>query len=253
MIKWFLATFVVLFGGVTTAQSAELTRDQEDYITSNVIGIFYHELGHALIDILQVPIFGQEEDAADVLSILMVDYEFDADEAERIAYDIAVTFASDAYDQAESGGEQAFWDVHGANEQRYFNMICLFYGGDAEARTNFAVELDLPQGRAARCANERALADDSWGPILDGAADEYKTMDWVNFKDQGAKTSAAIDLQVEIVREEVDQLNFWLKLPEELSVRTGDCDEVNAFYDPEQKLIIICSEFAGHLAEQALH
>jgi hypothetical protein len=252
MIKWVFTVLMAFGGSISAAHSAELTQDQEDYITSNVIGIFYHELGHALIDILRVPIFGQEEDAADVLSILMVDYEFKADDAERIAYDIAFTFAYDAYDQENSGGEHAFWDTHGANEQRYFNMVCLFYGGDAETRLEFADDLELPEERADRCEEERALADDSWGPILEDATDEGKSRNWVNFKDQGEKHSAAIALQAEIVGEEVDHLNAWLKLPDELSVRTGDCDEVNAFYDPEKMLIIMCSEFAEHLAEQAL-
>ena len=32
----------------------------------------FHEFGHALIDVLGLPIFGQEEDAADVLSALMI-------------------------------------------------------------------------------------------------------------------------------------------------------------------------------------
>ena len=34
------------------------------YIESNTLAIFYNELGHALIDVLNIPIYGQEEDAA---------------------------------------------------------------------------------------------------------------------------------------------------------------------------------------------
>ncbi len=39
---------------------------REAFVEANLLGIFYHELGHALIDILGLPVFGQEEDAADV-------------------------------------------------------------------------------------------------------------------------------------------------------------------------------------------
>ncbi|MGR3634446.1 MAG: DUF4344 domain-containing metallopeptidase [Shimia sp.] len=41
------------------------------YVGSNLLGIFYQQLGHALIDILVRPIFGQEEDVADMLSIFL--------------------------------------------------------------------------------------------------------------------------------------------------------------------------------------
>ena len=45
---------------------AAADEEREAFVEANLLGIFYHELGHALIDILQLPVFGQEEDAADV-------------------------------------------------------------------------------------------------------------------------------------------------------------------------------------------
>ncbi|EAQ14442.1 putative metallopeptidase DUF4344 [Maritimibacter alkaliphilus HTCC2654] len=53
--------------------SLAVAQDVEAFVESNILATLYHELGHALIDIQDVPIFGQEEDAADVLSILLVD------------------------------------------------------------------------------------------------------------------------------------------------------------------------------------
>ena len=78
-------------------------------MSSNIASIFYHELGHAIIDKMSVPIFGQEEDAADVLSILMIDQVYDEESAQDVAYDAALGFLTDA-EQAE---ELAFWGVHG--------------------------------------------------------------------------------------------------------------------------------------------
>ncbi|WP_293450042.1 DUF4344 domain-containing metallopeptidase [Planktotalea sp.] len=87
---------------------------------NNLLTIFYHELGHAVIHQMQVPIFGQEEDAADTLSILMIDALYEPDAAEEIAYDSAALF------WAEAQNDPAYWDTHGPDEQRYFNTVACF-------------------------------------------------------------------------------------------------------------------------------
>ena len=61
--------------------------EEDGFVTSNLISFFYHELGHAVIDTKQVPIFGQEEDAADVFSILLIDEIFEPESANIIASD----------------------------------------------------------------------------------------------------------------------------------------------------------------------
>ena len=77
---------------VTAAQDADTDR----FVQANVLAIFYHELGHAVIDLQQVPIFGQEEDAADVFSIFLIDALFEPDSAEALAYDTALGFLGEA-------------------------------------------------------------------------------------------------------------------------------------------------------------
>jgi hypothetical protein len=59
------------------AFAATAQTDEDAFVEANILGIFYHELGHAVIDIESVPIFGQEEDAADVFSILFIDWFFE--------------------------------------------------------------------------------------------------------------------------------------------------------------------------------
>ena len=108
-----LLAFLVLFvGGLRPAfgqSNAEKIAARDAYVSSNIVSIFYHELGHAIIDKMSVPIFGQEEDAADVLSILMIDQVYDEESAQDVAYDAALGFLADA-EQAE---ELAFWGCMG--------------------------------------------------------------------------------------------------------------------------------------------
>lgn len=51
---------------------------------------FYHEVGHALVDVLELPITGKEEDAVDQLSTYVL--VEDADGGEVAALDGAVAF-----------------------------------------------------------------------------------------------------------------------------------------------------------------
>ena len=135
--------------------------EEDGFVTSNLISVFYHELGHAVIDTMQVPIFGQEEDAADVFSILLIDEIFEPESANIIAYDAAFGFHAEAQENTP-----AFWDVHGPDEQRYYNLVCIFYGANPDLREELAQELGLPEERAISCPEEYELAIDSWGGVL---------------------------------------------------------------------------------------
>ena len=136
---------------------ASADEQREAFVEANLLGIFYHELGHALIDILQLPVFGQEEDAADVASILLIDVFYEEEAAQALAYDAAFGFLG----EAAAAADIAYWDTHGPDEQRFYNTVCLFYGANPEAREEFAIDLGLPPERAETCPDEFALALDS--------------------------------------------------------------------------------------------
>ena len=120
--------------------------EEDGFVASNLISVYYHELGHAVIDTMQVSSFGQEEDAADVFSILLIDEIFEPESANIIASDAAFGFHAEAQENAP-----AFWDVHGPDEQRYYNLVCIFYGANPDLREDFAQELGLPEERAISC------------------------------------------------------------------------------------------------------
>ena len=66
------------------------------FVEANILGIFYHELGHAVIDLEGVPIFGQEEDAADVFSIYLIHSLFEEEAAQSLAHDASFGFWGEA-------------------------------------------------------------------------------------------------------------------------------------------------------------
>jgi len=216
------------------------------FIESNTIETLYHELAHALIDILDLPVFGPEEFAADLFSVILMDRLHDEDTSMRLAYDVAAAYEADADMDESLGHRPAMWDVHGSNQQRYFNLVCLFYGAKPNQRDEMAEDLGLPEERAETCAEEFDQANRSWGDVLDGltanAPGTSIKMDWI--LDHESHLTV-------FVKGEVDRLNNLYALPQEMTVSVIPCGEVNAFYDPDSREIIICTELADHLAKLA--
>lgn len=238
-LRGFSLFAAMALNGPAAAQSPEET---QAYVEANLISIFYHELGHALIDVMALPVFGQEEDAADTASILLIDALFEEDTAQSIARDAAFGFLDEA--AATEGEEPLWWDVHGPDLQRHYNLVCLFYGADPELRADIAVDLDLPQDRAETCAEEFDLALASWGPVLD----EIIQIGGGTSLDFEPGTPSTL---TDIVRDEVAALNDMLTLPQTVVVRAEPCGEANAFYDPADRSITICLELESHLLNQA--
>ena len=238
----FAAIFAMILALASPARA--LDDDVAGYVESNLLAIFYHELGHALIDLMGLPVFGQEEDAADVLSVVLIDAFFEEEAAVQIAYDTAFGF----YDDAQNN-EPIFWGVHGPDLQRYYTLVCLFYGANPDEREDVADEMGLPVERAETCEEEFDLAADSWGGVLDELAATSARpaalmleIDARNPLDQF--TAEVMDSEINALAEDFD-------LPRDLVVAVAPCGEANAFYDPSQALIIMCTELTEYLAETA--
>lgn len=230
---------LVLAAFAALAAPAVAEEAEDAFVSANILAVFYHELGHALIDLAELPVFGQEEDAADVASILLIDTLFDDDTALDLAYDTAFGFLAEAAEEDLDG--VPWWDVHGPSAQRFYNTVCLFYGADPDARLDFAEDMELPQDRAETCAEEYDLALQSWGPVLDALA-QTPGYDMV-FAGGGDSFIARV------IADEVAALNADFDLPDRVAVHVEPCGEANAFYDPQDRSITICREFAPHLRQ----
>lgn len=232
-------------GESLAGEELELT-DAEWHVRDVMLAIFYHELGHALIDVMQLPVLGLEEDAADVLSVVMIDRLWDAESSEAKVAAVANFWAVSAIEGAEAGYEPAFWGMHSPDERRYYTYLCLYYGGAPDERAALAEEFGLPEDRAATCAEEFDLAASSWGVFLDEleAAGPGESLVWLGDAEPADHVEAAI-------LEEVDYLNSIWTLPEEVGVQVGPCDEANAFYDPQERVITMCVELADYALSSA--
>lgn len=141
------------------------SEEQAELATMNAIDFFfYHELGHALIHVLDLPATGREEDAVDQLSVYALAYMYP--DGEVPALDAATAFLYWAQEAKEVNAQAAYWDEHSLNEQRFFNIVCWVYGQDPQRFQKLVQGGSLPEDRAARCPAEWAQIDKSWSVLL---------------------------------------------------------------------------------------
>lgn len=131
-------------------------------VWSTVFFVFYHELGHALIDILDLPSTGREEDAVDQLATLIL--LNGGAQGRDAALQGAAWFLINA---RTSRQRTPFWDEHSLDQQRYFNILCWVYGSAPEAHAALlGGDWQLPKARAARCPAEYQRMARAWGALL---------------------------------------------------------------------------------------
>jgi len=127
------------------------------FVFANLEFTLLHEFAHLLIDELKLPVFGMEEDAADRIAIIaMMNVRQNESAKEVIPWLFAV--AGDWYTEWElkAGPEERidYWDNHHLEIQRFHNIVCLIYGGNAELLNDLIDTELLPFERAMTCEDE---------------------------------------------------------------------------------------------------
>ncbi|MDK4743659.1 DUF4344 domain-containing metallopeptidase [Rhizobium sp. CNPSo 3464] len=140
-----------------------------EFVRDNLRFILLHESGHALIDLLDLPAVGREEDSVDQLAAVLllshVDDRETKNDIARVLQLASVWFkvnsqASNAPDVA------AFADEHSLDAQRYFNLLCMIYGLNPNDNGAIVDNGMLPKERAARCPDEASKISRSWARLI---------------------------------------------------------------------------------------
>jgi hypothetical protein len=137
---------------------------REDAVVGGFVQAVLNGMSHAVFDILEVPVWGREEDAADKLAGFLM-LQFGTENARKLLNGAAFFF--EASDRTWTGSD--FADTRGTQAQRFYNYLCIAYGGDPKAFNDFVesggpgtrggqpteLRIDLlPQERAERCQKE---------------------------------------------------------------------------------------------------
>ena len=118
--------------------------------------LFYavaHEMGHAMFDLLDVPVFGRAEDAADGFATYMM-LNLGKQDAQRLILGAAYSYRDYVKNPRVCVPLIAFADAHGAPMQRYYNLLCIGYGADPQLFAGLIEKGYLPKSRADSCRIE---------------------------------------------------------------------------------------------------
>jgi hypothetical protein len=123
--------------------------------------VLFHEIGHALVDLWQIPVLGREEDAVDGFStIFMTEYVPDGGQ-------IAL-WGADFFDYLgrHEGrfGRNDFANEHSLDPQRAYSIACWVYGSNPKKYRGLADV--IPKERLVRCPTEYLKLRKAWFQFL---------------------------------------------------------------------------------------
>ena len=111
-----------------------------------IVGPFFdtslHEFAHALFDMLDLPVLGREEDAADQVAAYIY-LQLGSAEARRLITGTAHAYVAES--AASPPSLKQFADEHGTPVQRAYNLLCIAYGADPRLFGDFVSKGYLPK------------------------------------------------------------------------------------------------------------
>lgn len=113
--------------------------------------ILVHEVGHAFIDLFQVPVLGKEEDAADAIASVFLTRA--VNNGAEYAFDAAKFFDALSGRQRHLAPSD-YWDEHSLDKQRAYSIVCWIAGSGQAAFEKVSKLGVLGQDRLQTCPAE---------------------------------------------------------------------------------------------------
>ena len=134
---------------VANAQTNASAQDRNQAIVGTIVEALFHETAYGLFDLLDVPVWGRIDDAADRLTAFVMT-QFGEDNARTTILGTARFFDWSAH----TWTGRDFASTESPEAQRFFNFLCIAYGADPIAFDGLKTNGTLPDYRVGQCARE---------------------------------------------------------------------------------------------------
>jgi hypothetical protein len=224
-----------------------------EFALGNMLFVLLHEAAHGLISDLRLPVLGREEDAADqfaTVTMLAMKTEF----THRTLVNSAKSWLISDRRARDEGEVTTYYDNHGLDLQRAYNMICLMVGSDNDQFGDLAKEVNLPDDRQETCVFDYSNAQWSWEQALKPhrrAPDQERTKYEIIY----GKAEGELDIVEQVFRvtgilervaDRLVDLYVWKK-PFTIEVQT--CDSSDAKWVGPDHKITLCYELAEEFVQ----
>lgn len=239
--------------GAHGTETSDYDDERSRFVVGNIVFVLLHEFGHLVIDDFEIPVLGNSEDAADTLAaVTLIRLDRARPEAD-FAYVRMLVSAADANRILwETGLERDTPDSYGARHplsvQRVARIACLVYGSDVETFAPLANHSYLPDFRADWCDYEFEQAEQAWEWVRDKYVRKAErretehTASYGNTKDPALAiirerllAAKGLERALAIVEESVF-------LPDTIRLRTRSCGTPNAYWDANERELVLCYE-----------
>jgi len=249
-----VALVAALGTGFVSSASAEPSFPADEFVAGNLVYVLMHELGHAQISERALPVLGgRDEDAADVYAITTM-LAMGTTMSDWVLEQSAIGWFLLAKREERTRATLTFYDEHGLDKQRAYQIVCLMVGSDPKKFKQLADESKLPDSRRESCGPDYRNASYSWQELLKPhrrSPDRPKTrIDVVYGEAKGklkvhADSARAMRLLETLADWAADEY-VW-KAP--LTIEMRACGETGANWSPFTRKIVLCYELAEELAE----
>ena len=239
--------------------------DIYEFATLSSIGIIFHEIGHLVIDELNVPIFNNEEDVADSFMAWYLihtpenyqsreNYELWSEQPHKVIKSISDfyyyrTLLGEDYSDSNEYG------THATDNKRFFNIACFMKGANPEVFESYIVKRNLSYILDGQCNYNYYQMDNAWWDIVEGDKSGKEGYQFwtlypydspqkinINFDATNDELFTAFKSYSELMI--LDFLeSFQVLLDNEYSLSFEYCDgDVNAYYISSENKILVCYE-----------
>lgn len=251
MSKCLIAALFATLVSVAPATAQQLTNSQQEAATQFVMGnvrhTMLHEIGHLLVDQLELPVLGREEDAVDTMATLMMLDTGMQDDVIGLQDTIDGWLYSEVNRPSRGYVNSDFYGAHSLDIQRSFAIACLMVGSDFDLHTSYATRVSLPMDRQYSCAEDYRIAEMGWRDVLEPHRREGTIGATINVQYRSSRGEfpevEALLRQERVLEQYADWVAKSFILPNPVRMTAENCGEINAFYDLETREVILCYEW----------
>jgi Putative metallopeptidase len=224
-----------------------------EFVSGNMLFVVLHEMAHAAISEMGLPVLGREEDAADSFAATRL-IRIGSGVSNRVLTEAAKGwFMADRRDQKE-GNPLPYYDQHGLNQVRAYQLVCLTVGSNKDEFKDLAKETKLPEDRQDSCTKDYSKAAYSWSLVLKEhlrAPDQPETKIEVVYGEAKGilQVAAQAFRSIQMLETVAHFSSQQLAWPAPFTLEMQTCGFTNARWRPSTRKLTLCYELAHDFAE----